>query len=342
MKYLLIRSVLLLLLTPVCFALEGADDLINKDQWRVFPFDNAEYQLTRSSLKKNWQYFQRSTQYPFPDIEYISRLLTGNPALKASIPNNVSNTKVVKILQTAWIAFFEGDFQRAAQLGYSLGPIGHGVAFYSQTTYASRLEPDTTKRHALWEDVLTRHERSKHLTQHDSMTRFFAFFSMARLSEEISAPLVLTRNYVGKMQQALLELNSDEPDNVFALAARGSMDAGIMRKLGKLMGQLTYGVSADVVEEFYEKVTVLDKKIPNVQLEYAQSLLYIYGKKQLTRALKHMRIASDVKPAYAMEALDVIHAKKLLEELMAIDNRNGYGLRAYVKRNTDMEKKYYF
>ncbi len=342
MKYLLIRSVLLLLLTPACFAQEAADDVINNDQWRAFPFDNTEYQLTRSSLNKNWQYFQRSTQYPFPDTQYISRLLTDNPQLKASIPNDFSNTKVVKVLQTAWIAFFEGDFQRATQLGYSLGPIGHGVAFYSQTTYASRLESNTQKRHALWEDVLNRHERSKHLTKHDSMTRFFAFFSMARLSEEISAPLVLTRNYVGKMQQTLLELNSDEPDNVFALAARGSMDAGIMRKLGKLMGQLTYGVSADVVEEFYKKVTVLNKIIPNVQLEYAQSLLYIYGKKQLKRALKHMRIASEVKPAYAMEALDVIHAKKLLEELIEIDNRDGYGLRAYVKRNTDMEKKYYF
>ena len=96
------------------------------------------------------------------------------------------------------------------------------------------------------------------------------------------------------------------------------------------------------MEEYYQKVTLLDKNIPNVQLEYAQSLLYMYGKKQLRRALIHMRNATEVQPAFAMEALDVLQAKKLLAELMAIDNKNGYGLRAYVKRNTDMEKKYYF
>ncbi len=342
MKKSLLGALLVLLLNPLCFGQNLADDLIFKDQWRKYPFDNKAFQLTRKSLKKNWQSFHRATDYPFPNVIYISNLLKENQPLKASIPTDMPLKQVVNTLQDAWIAFFAGDFQHATQLGYSLGPIGHGVAFYSQTTYASRLEPDTDKRHALWEDVLKRHEASKKITRYDSMTRFFAFFSMARLSEEISAPIVLARNYVGKMQQALIELNVDDPHNVFVLAAQGSMDAGIVRKLGKLMGQLTYGASPETVEEYYQKVTALDKKIPNVQLEYAQSLLYMYGKKQLKRALIHMRKASEVQPAFAMETLDVLQAKKLLLELTKIDNKNGYGLRAYVKRNTDMEKKYYF
>jgi len=338
----LLAAAFLLLLSSLCFGQNPAHDLVYKDQWREYPFDNKAFQLTRIELKKNWQYFHRATDYPFPNVAHVSRLLRNSPTLEASIPTKLSLNQVVNTLQDAWIAFFAGDFQQATQLGYSLGPIGHGVAFYSQTTYASRLEPDTDKRHALWEDVLNRHEKSKDFTRYDSMTRFFAFFSMARLSEEISAPIVLARNYVGKMQQALVELNMDDPHNVFVLAAQGSMDAGIVRKLGKLMGQLTYGASSETVEEYYQKVTLLDKKIPNVQLEYAQSLLYMHGKKQLKQALIHMRHASEVQPAFAMEALDVLHAKKLLVELMEIDKKNGYGLRAYVKRNTDMEKKYYF
>ena len=342
MKQSLLAAALLLLLNPLCFGQSLAHDLIYKDQWREYPFDNQVFQLTRIELKKNWQTFHRAPDYPFPNVAYVSNLLRNNEKLAASIPSEWSLNQVVTTLQNAWIAFFVGDFQQATQLGYSLGPIGHGVAFYSQTTYASRLEPDADKRHALWEDVLNRHAAAKDFTRYDSMTRFFAFFSMARLSEEISAPIVLARNYVGKMQQALIELNIDDPQNVFVLAAQGSMDAGIVRKLGKLMGQLTYGANPEAVEEYYQKVTVLDKKIPNVQLEYAQSLLYMYGKKQLKRAMTHMRNASEVQPAFAMEALDVLQAKKLLAELTAINNKNGYGLRAYVKRNTDMEKKYYF
>ncbi len=335
--------VLLFLLSPICLSQDlTIDDLINKEQWHAYPFDNKNYVLTRSALKKNWRYFQRSMSYPFPSERHVSNVLTENPELKASTPKNLSTLKIARTLQNAWIAFFAGNFQQATQLGYSLGPIGHGVAFYSQTTYALRLEPNADKRHALWLDVVARHEKTKSHTHHDNMARFFAFLAMARLSEEIPAHIVLARNYIGKMQQVLQELNADDPENVYALAARGSMDAGIVRKLGKLMGRLTYGASPEIVEEYYQKVTDLNKKIPNVQLEYAQSLLYMYGKKQLKRALKHMQIASEVQPVFAMEALDVLQAKTLLAELKEIDKKKGYGLRAYVKRNTDMKKKYYF
>ncbi len=335
--------VLFVLLSPLCLSQDlNIDDLINTEQWHTYPFENKSYVIKRSSLKKNWRYFQRAMDYPFPSERYISNLLTKNTDLKASTPEQLSSLRIARTLQDAWMAFFAGDFQKATQLGYSLGPIGHGVAFNSQTTYALRLEPNSDKRHALWLDVVARHEKTKSLVRHDNMARFFAFLAMARLSEEIPAHIVLARNYIGQMQQALQELNADDPKNVYALAARGSMDAGIVRKLGKLMGRLTYGASPEIVEEYYQKVTDLNKNIPNVQLEYAQSLLYMYGKKQLKRALKHMKVASEVQPVYAMEALDVLQAKKLLAELQEIDKKKGYGLRAYVKRNTDMKKKYYF
>ncbi len=136
------------------------------------------------------------------------------------MPDYKSVNKATSILQMAWIAFFEGNFQKATQLGYSLGPLGHGVAFYAQVTYASRLENDIEKRHALWDDVLSRHKAHHSLTQFDVMTRFFAFFAMARLSEEIAAPLVLTRGYIGSMQKDLLELNALDPNNIFVLAAQ--------------------------------------------------------------------------------------------------------------------------
>jgi len=311
-------------------------------QWKMAPKAVSAFAISKGNLKQNWQHFHRATDYPFPDASYLLSLFKSNPELKQSIPNFTTTKTLSSDLQTAWIAFFRGEFQKAAQKGYALGPIGHGVAFYSQVTYASRLESDEGIRHQLWADVINRHEKAKFLTGYDAMTRFFAFFAMARLSEEIAAPLVLTRGYIGSMQSQLEELIALEPKNVFGLAARASMDAGIVRKMGKMMGRLTYGSDEQVVKDFYDRALAENKVIPNVHLEYAQSLLYMHGKKKLGQAIEHMTLASSVVPKYAMEALDVNHAKRLLGELLDIQSKNGYGLRDYVKRNTDKEKKYYF
>lgn len=313
----------------------------SNSQWSKLPF-SASYGISLKNLPKHWDYFHRATDYPFPDAAFITQLLSKNTQLQSAIPNFVSEQDTSEKLQRAWLLFFNGDFQGAAIKGYELGPIGHGVAFYSQVTYASRLEASLAKRHELWEDVLDRHEQFLNLTGYDAMTRFFAFFARARLSEEISSPEVVLRGLVSDMQKELSELNALEPGNVFALAARASMDAGIVRKLGSTVGRITYGADSSVVKEFYDKALAKNKLIPNVHLEYAQSLLYIEGKDALPEALKHMEIASNITPRYAMEELDVRHAKKLLNELIDIHSKGGYGLKDYVRRNTDKEKKYYF
>ena len=331
------------MLAPASISAElTSQQLLSEYQWKATPALVAQIPVSNDSLKQNWVHYHRTTDYPFPDGSYLLKLFNANPNLKSSVKNFTTTKALASQLQAAWLTFFRGDFQKAAQLGYELGPIGHGVAFYSQVTYASRLEPDQEIRHQLWEDVINRHEANKALTGYDSMTRFFAFFAMARLSEEIAAPLVLTRGYISNMKMQLDELIAMEPHNVFGLAARASMDAGIVRKMGKMMGRLTYGADEEVVAEFYGRALAQGKRIPNVHLEYAQSLLYMHGKKKLDLAIEHMSLASSVKPMYAMEGLDVSHAKRLLVELLEIQSKNGYGLRKYVKRNTGHEKKYYF
>ena len=332
---------LLVFIFTVNLSLTAQADSGTPVPWNELPFD-GHYGITLKNLPSHWQHFHRAAEYPFPNADFISALLTKKPQLKAHIPNFISVQDTSEKLQQAWLYFFNGEFQMAADKGYELGPIGHGVAFYSQVTYASRLESSIETRHNLWEDVLERHERFSDLTGYDSMTRFFAFFAMARLSEEISSPQVVFRGLVSDMQADLAELNELEPDNIFALAARASMDAGIVRKLGASVGRIAYGAESSVVKAFYSKALAKNKRIPNVHLEYAQSLLYINGKEALPEALKHMEIASSVKPRYAMEELDVRHAQKLLNELIDIHSKGGYGLKDYVRRNTDKEKKYYF
>ncbi len=317
------------------------DNPITDFEWQAFPYDPQQFDYKGESLEENWFMLNRSTDYPFPNALYLREILNANSNLKLVTPEFSSIEQLAQDLQQTWREFFKGNYQKAARLGYALGPLGHGVAFYSQATYALRLEDDKDKRHALWEDIIERHEQSAALTQHDIMSRYFAFYSMARLSEEISAPVVLTRGYMDTMSRELASMIKSEPYNVFVLAAKGSMDAGIVRKMGSLMGRIAYGASDEIVENYYASALGQNRLIANVHLEAAQSLLYIHKRKALDRALEQMQIAASIKPISAMEALDSFHAKKLLKELEEIKGKNGVGLRDYIKRGTESGKTYY-
>lgn len=336
------RTLLLCLFSLSVFAqADTAKPPTHSFQWQVFPYEQSTYDYSGSKLEEYWFLLNRATDYPYPDATYLSSVLDNNPELKLATPEFESIEQLAEDLQQAWRNLFEGNFQAAAQQGYALGPLGHGVAFYSQATYGLRLEADRTRRHALWEDIIERHEQSSKLTQHDIMARYFAFYAMARLSEEISAPVVLTRGYMDTMSSELNEMIIAEPFNVFVLAAKGSMDAGIVRKMGRFMGRMAYGASDEVVENYYTSALAQNRRIANVHLEAAQSLLYIHKRKALKRALEQMRIAAEIEPMSAMEKLDSFHAQQLLRELEEINKKKGIGLREYIKRGTESGKTYY-
>ncbi len=330
----------LLAVSALCYA-ETPADPVNAFQWQAFPYEQAPYDYSGERLNEYWFQLNRATDYPFPDARYLSSVLAANAELKLATPEFESIEQLAAKLQQAWREFYKGNFQTAVQQGYAIGPLGHGVAFYAQATYGLRLENDKDKRHALWEDIITRHEKTAELTRHDSMARYFAFYAMARLSEEISSPTVLSRGYMDTMTSELNSMAEAEPYNVFVLAAKGSMDAGIVRKMGHFMGRMAYGANDDVVENYYAAALAQNRRIANVHLEAAQSLLYIHKQKALDRALEQMRIAANITPLSAMETLDSFHAKKLLKELEAIQQDNGIGLRDYIKRGTESGKNYY-
>lgn len=338
----LIRAIVfsMLAVTAVAQAEEIQNPVIDFE-WQSFPYEPEPYTYTHEQLQENWFWLTRATDYPFPDSSYLKTVLQGNENLKLKTPPFESLEQLASDLQSAWIAFFKGDFQTAAKQGYKLGPLGHGVAFYAQATYGLRLEDNKEKRHALWEDIIERHQEHAELTKHDIMAQYFAFYAMARLSEEISAPTVLSRGYMDTMAHELGAMIEAEPYNVFVLAAKGSMDAGIVRKMGRFMGRMAYGANDEVVENYYKAALGQNRQIANVHLEAAQSFLYIHKKKALDRALEQMRTAAEIKPISAMEKLDSFHAQQLLKELEAIKANNGVGLRDYIKRGTESGKTYY-
>ena len=75
----------------------------------------------------------------------------------------------------------------------------------------------------------------------------------ARLGEELSVPVVLKRGYTSQIPEELDALLQKQPRQPFALALYGGYEAGVIRKVGKLVGKMTYGVSSDKMEQYFTR-----------------------------------------------------------------------------------------
>ena len=87
----------------------------------------------------------------------------------------------------------------------------------------------------------------------------------------------------------------------------------MIRKVGKLVGRMTYGVSADKMETYFARSFRASDDLPIGHYEYANALGYVYGDNEQDKALEQLRKAVAIKPINAMEALEVAHAKQLLQ-----------------------------
>ena len=84
-------------------------------------------------------------------------------------------------------------------------------------------------------------------------------------------------------------------------------------KVGGLVGGMTYGAKKDSAVEQFEKAMKLYPESPVARIEYANGLLMMYGKGRIADATRLYEQAAALKPADAMERLDVERAKAELE-----------------------------
>lgn len=123
---------------------------------------------------------------------------------------------------------------------------------------------------------------------------------------------MLKRGYTSEIPKELDALLARQPNQPFALALYGGYEAGVIRKVGKLVGKMTYGVSADKMEQYFSRSFRQANDLPIGHYEYANALTYVYGDDEREKAIAQLKQAVAIKPINAMEALEVAHAKKLL------------------------------
>lgn len=77
---------------------------------------------------------------------------------------------------------------------------------------------------------------------------------------------------------------------------------------------MTYGVSTDNMEQYFQRSFQARDDLPIGHYEYANALTYVYGDDEEGKVIEHLKRAVAIEPISAMEALEVAHAQKILAQ----------------------------
>ncbi|MBG6288901.1 MULTISPECIES: hypothetical protein [Pseudomonas] len=312
------RRFLLALLTV--FSLNAVAD----DTWKPFPYDQKAFDYSGDKLREAWPRLTRGfgANYPFPDADWVVTMATRHPeALEKTVAAGTGFSGkpeeaqvYAEKLQDVWRKVFRGDFAQAKKDGLALGVGGQVPGMFAQVLYAMFLAPNQDDKQRLLEEVISYTDEAGPLLNADPIAQFGRAYAKARLAEDLPVPVVLKRGYTSEIPKELDALLAKQPNQPFALALYGGYEAGVIRKVGKLVGKMTYGVSADKMEQYFARSFRAADDLPIGHYEYANALGYVYGEDEQQKALEQLKKAVAIKPINAMEALEVAHAQQLLKK----------------------------
>lgn len=310
------RSLLFALLATLSFCASA------QDAWKPFPYDQSAFDYAGDKLRQAWPRLTRGfgTDYPFPDDTWVLNMAKQHPQILAApitaslpqgTPEELASAYAAK-LQDAWRSVFRGDFAKAKEQGMALGFGGQIPAMFSQVIYAMFLETDQDEKHRLLEQVIELTDKAGDLIKLDIVAQFGRTYAKARLGEELPIPVSLKRGYSSQIPDELDAMLKQKPLQPYALTLYGGYQAGVIRKVGAMLGGLTYGVSAEKMEAYFSRAFAVSNDLPIGHYEYANALSYVYDDDQANKVLQHLQQAASFTPISAMESLEIAKARQLL------------------------------
>lgn len=280
-----------------------------KSGWAPYPYDTGAFDYAGDKLKKAWRVLHAGDNEPYPDRKRAAALLAG----LAKPPGSLDADRLTESLQEAWRAFHRGDFQRAAELGEALGPLGASVACKAIGIHATHLVDDEKVRLDRYQRAVTLAEAAVEALPGEANSHYRLAFALGRYSQGISIAKALAQGLAGRVRESLesaLELDADhaEAHTAFAL-----YHAEIIGKVGAMIGGLTYGAKSAEADKHMKAALKLAPKSPIAHIEHGNMLLLLHGDKQEDAAAEAYERAAGLAPNDAMEKLDVEFARSQLE-----------------------------
>jgi tetratricopeptide (TPR) repeat protein len=255
---------------------------MNTDNWAEFPYDTAPYTYDGQALIDAWPQLHRGDCEPLPDDEQLLE---------------------------AWRRYHAGDFAGAVTLAGEIGIAAHAVANKASGIYADYLEEDDDAKLAIYETGSARAEEAIADYPDDANAHYFRAFLLGRYSQCISITKALSQGVGGKIRESLEAALELAPEHAEAHTALGVYHAEIIDKIGKMIGAMTYGASADEAMKHFERALELTPDAPIANLEYGNGLYLLFGDKRLDESNAAYAKAAAIEPIDAMQKLDVEFAK---------------------------------
>ncbi len=248
--------------------------------WAEIDLDTADFAYEGTALKKAWNRLHAGDRQPWPEET---------------------------ALQDGWRAFHAGDFAGAVDAALAQGGDGHVLANKASGIYADYLEEDDDTKQAIYQAGIVRAEAAIRAEPEQPNAHYFHAYHLGRYSQCISVAKALSQGLGGKIRASLEHALDLAPDHAEAHTAMGLYHAEIIAKVGKLMGSMTYGASADkAIEHFEESIRLTGA--PIAWIEYGNGLYLLYGDKKVDESNDAYANAAAMKPIDAMQALDVRYA----------------------------------
>lgn len=273
------------------------------DSWAEFPHPDSRFEYAGQALAKAWPDLHRGDQEPYPDRD---RVLTMDP-------DCADADATAAALQQAWRDFHAGRFAEAVAGAEALGLIAHTVANKASCIYADYLEDDEDQKLEIYTAGIARAEAAKKRWPKDANAHYFRGSMLGRYSQSISVTKALAEGVAGKIRQSLDQALKLAPKHAEGWMASGLYHAEIINKVGKLIGGMSYGASADKSLADCRKALELTPKAPLAHLEYGNALYLLFGDKRLDESNEAYEKAAAIAPIDAMQRLDVQYARDYLD-----------------------------
>lgn len=257
---------------------------MDTSKWADFTGDSSAFEYAGKKLEKAWDELHAGDREPWPEEQAI---------------------------QHAWRSFHSGDFAAAVDAALAHGDAAHVVANKASGIYADYLEEDDRVKLAIYTAGIERAETAMASDPDNPNSHYFHAYHLGRYSQSISIAKALSQGLGGKIKKSLDRTIELEPLHAEAHTALGLYHAEVISKVGKLVGSMTYGASADKsMEHFNEAIRI--SNAPIAWIEYGNGLYLLYGEKRVDDSNEAYAKAAGMKPTDAMQALDIEYAHNSL------------------------------
>jgi len=280
--------------------------------WKTFPHNNSEFLFAGEQLPESWSELHTGDCVAYPDADWVEQCLEQAPdAAPAAFDGD--HFALAAIIQDAWRCFHAGDFEQAVELAAQCGQLAHAPANKAAGIYATHLETDEAVAQACYLAAVARAVAAIKALPDDANSHYFHAFNLGRYSQSISIVTALSQGLGGKIQTSLENALALAPDHADAHIALGMYNAEIIDKVGKMLGRLTYGASADLSLKHFARALELTPDAPIAHIEFANGLYLLFGDDRLDELTDLYIKATELTAVDAMEKLDIEAALAELE-----------------------------